>query len=517
LAEHPDLSAEDYARKLTDAKQRLELVDASLGLSYDLLSEERRKLWRALAVFPGEFDAPAAAAVWGVTVLSADAAAADQDVAQPPSAVNGRDESRPYSVAASSPLSEVTPALRRIATDRAREALSALVGASMVEWNETSHRYRLHDLARDCADSRLTDDERAEYRRRHAEHYRALLASADQLYLAGGEGVLQGLALFDLEWPNIRAGQVWACGHAQEDDSAARLCSRYPDAGVYVLNLRQHPREWIAWLEAALAAARKLKDRQSEGVHLGNLGNAYFVLSEPRRAIEFYEEHLAISRKIGDRRGEGTDLGNLGNAYAALGETRRAIEHHEQALAISREIGDRRGEGNALSNLGNAYADLGEPRRAIKFHEQALAISREIGDKRAEGRDLGNLGIAYKDLGEPRRAIEYYKQALEIAREIGDRRGEGADLGNLGNAYFVLDDARRAIECYEQTLVIHREIGDRRGEGNALWNMALALDKLGERDQAIASAEAALEIREQIEDPNAAKVREQLAEWRGQK
>jgi len=66
----------------------------------------------------------------------------------------------------------------------------------------------------------------------------------------------------------------------------------------------------------------------------------------------------------------------------------------------------------------------------------------------------------------------------------------------------------------EVRLAIAREIGDRRGEGNALWNSALALDKLGDRAQAITRAEAALRIREAIEDPNAAKVRARLAEWR---
>jgi hypothetical protein len=39
----------------------------------------------------------------------------------------------------------------------------------------------------------------------------------------------------------------------------------------------------------------------------------------------------------------------------------------------------------------------------------------------------------------------------------------------------------------------------------------------GDGAQAIAPAESALKIREQIEDPNAPKVREQLAQWREQK
>ncbi|HMD86568.1 MAG TPA: hypothetical protein VKO18_17925 [Terriglobia bacterium] len=72
----------------------------------------------------------------------------------------------------------------------------------------------------------------------------------------------------------------------------------------------------------------------------------------------------------------------------------------------------------------------------------------------------------------------------------------------------------KSQSCTLRQPAITREIGDRRGEGNALWNMSLALDKLGDRAQAIAHAEAALKIYEAIEDPNSAKVRAQLAQWR---
>lgn len=39
---------------------------------------------------------------------------------------------------------------------------------------------------------------------------------------------------------------------------------------------------------------------------------------------------------------------------------------------------------------------------------------------------------------------------------------------------------------------------------------------LGDRTQAITYAEAALDIRQEIEDPRADKMRELLAEWRGE-
>lgn len=428
LAERDNLSPEDYVRRLSDAKKRLELVEASLTLSYELLSPEQQSLWRALAVFPDTFDATAAAAVW------------------------------------------------ELGADAAQDALGDLRRYSLLEWDADTQRYSLHDLARLFADSRMNDEEGRATRIRHAAHYLTVLAECDDLYLKGGDAIKSGVALFDVERRNIEAGQEWACRHSIGYETAARLCNKYPDAGVYLLNLRQHPREVVSWLEAALVAARQLKDRASEGRHLGNLGIVYKNLGEPPRAVGFFEQQLTIAREIGNRRDEGKALGNLGNAYIILGEPRRAIEFHEQSLVIARDIGERLDEGDALDSLGTAYVELGEPRRAIEFHEQSLVVSREIGDRRGEGATLGNLGVAYAALGETRRAFEFHEQRLAIAREMGDRRGEGIALGNLG----------------------------------------MTLYTLGDRAKAIAHAEAALEIFEQIESPYAEKVRAQLVQWRGE-
>ena len=97
----------------------------------------------------------------------------------------------------------------------------------------------------------------------HATHYEAVLREADNLYLQGGADIQRGLGLFDLDRAHIQAGQAWATAHIA-GNAAAQLCSAYSDAGVYVLDLRLHPREFVRWLEAALEAARQLKDRAAE-------------------------------------------------------------------------------------------------------------------------------------------------------------------------------------------------------------------------------------------------------------
>lgn len=428
LKEKPNLSLEGYIERLGDAKKRLELVDASFSTSYELLTPELQRLWSMLSVFPADFDLAGAAAVW-----------------------------------------EMEEKLTE-------NALGDLIKWSLVDFlpSTTSDggRYRLHDLARDFAGSRLDDAARYSASLYHAKHYRKVLSLSNEIFMQGKE-VLKGLQLFDQEKANILAGQSWAMKNLDGRSSAAiDLCESYPN-GAYILGLRLTPGERISWLNTAVQACKLSNNKALEGAHLCNLGLANYDLGEPRRAINFYEQALSISRENIDRQLEGSCLGNLGLAYSYLDEPRKAIDFYEQALAIAREISDRRLEETCLGHLGIVYSRLGKFQRAIEFYEQALQISPEIGDKRTEGAWLGNLGIAYLYLGEFQRAIEFFERALEISREI---------------RYLLL-------------------------EGNQLFNMSLALQALGKGKKAIPLAKSALAIYEQIGSSDAEAVRKELAEW----
>jgi len=466
---HP---VERYLRRLRAGQEKLTDVEASLQQSGRMLGLAVRQRWYMLSVFPYTFDGTAAGAVWGIK--------------------DAEEE------------------------DQTQNTLDTLLSYSLLDYDDRTQRYRLHDLVRAYTAARLRTDAAQRARARHAAHYESILRTAGYLYLQGHAAVQAAVALYDRERPNIEAGQAWAAAHAANDDEAARLCSAYPDAGPIVRELRQHPQERIRWLEPALEVARRRGDRQAEGVHLANLGRAYADQGATRRAMEYYEQALRIAREIPDRREEGQVLVSLGRACADQRQTCRAVGYFEQALRIAREIGDRRGEGQALGSLGSAFLGLSKPHLAIQYHEQRLIISREIGDRRGEGADLGNLGKAYGALGDCDLDIKYQEQRLVITREIGDRRGEDQALGQLGVAYYSLGEWRRAIESCDQALQIASEIGDRQGQSSALWTMSRALDKIGNRAAAISRAEQALAIMEQIRDPKTGEVRQQLAAWRGE-
>ena len=260
-----DIAVDAYVRDLADERTRLEKigaegveigVEASLNLSYRQLPPETARVFRLLSVFPATFDAPAE---------------------------------------------------EQVCEDKAHASLGDLLRRSLVEFDEATQRYRLHDLVRVLAARRLDEPahgaDRLPAEQRHAEHYCATLAAADDEYLKGGDGIQAGLSLADTEWPNIQAGAAWARVHAERLPAALELASRYAGAGVHVLDLRLHPRRWADWLEVAIGAACRLGDRTAECQHLANLGGAYGRLGEPRRAIEFYKQALAIARALGDRRG----------------------------------------------------------------------------------------------------------------------------------------------------------------------------------------------------------------------
>jgi NB-ARC domain len=206
LAERKNLGLVTYIRFLQAEHSRLktlEKVEASLALSYNLLSSELQQLWCLLAVFPVDFDDPAAAAVW------------------------------------------------QLDADTVNSSLSDLLRFSLLEFDPAVGRYHLHDLARDFAQLRLNDAERAGTQRRHAVYYRGLLAVAEIYRTNGDENMSRARTLFGLDRANILAARDWAAAHASDDEAAAQLKNDYAPVEFYVFNAAIHSAKFFDRLEAS--------------------------------------------------------------------------------------------------------------------------------------------------------------------------------------------------------------------------------------------------------------------------
>ncbi|HEY7543958.1 MAG TPA: CHAT domain-containing tetratricopeptide repeat protein, partial [Blastocatellia bacterium] len=293
----------------------------------------------------------------------------------------------------------------------------------------------------------------------------------------------------------------------------------------------------IEKLQDALPLIRGIRDRYGESEALGNMGAAYFALSDYQKTIEMFTLALAIWRETGDRQGQAVAYGYIAGAQNGLGEWEKVIEtlkkalliHQAQgdrlseaitlssistfyskvgdlekgleyanlALPIRREAGDRGGEAHTLNVIGSIYNASGDVRKAIEVYEQALRL-RPLADRRAEANLLKNLGTAYATLGDSQAALNYLKQALALSREAGDRSLEAIALRGLGEVYHLLGQTEKALEYFNESLPIVRTVGHREGEARSLHFIARMHRDLNQLQEARLNIEAAISIIESL-------------------
>jgi predicted ATPase len=171
-----------------DVEVRHRSLRAVIDWSWQLLTDQERRALARLSVLRGGFDPDAAAAVAGAGL----------------------------------PL------------------LASLVDQSLVMVGEDG-RYGMHELLRQYAGERLAADpaEEADARRRHAEHYAALVPAPAEALAGDGPGL-------DAEVENLRAATDWLIRHADAarlDTHLVRLCALYRRKG------------WFREAQAVLGAA----------------------------------------------------------------------------------------------------------------------------------------------------------------------------------------------------------------------------------------------------------------------
>lgn len=275
LAEREDLDPDEFARRLQAEQARVEMMDASLELSYDLLTPKLQRLWRLLAVFPSSFDAASAALVWGLK------------------------------------------------PDPTSDCLGELLRYSLVEYDKELKRYRLHDLVRLAANEGLDAAEGESARQRYARQFEDVSAVVGEFH--------------DRDHFDETIGNEKDLKIAREKGDRRREADVLADMGWVDLTLG-NARQAIGHLEQSLQIFRDLGNRKSETVLLMDLGIAHAELLETRRATEYYEQALVVAREIGDRGREAHTLYRKALALDQLGDHEAAIALAEDALRLWEQL-----------------------------------------------------------------------------------------------------------------------------------------------------------------------------------
>lgn len=469
--------------KYKDTRTLFKDVEASFELSYKKLPDELKRCWRWLSISPSDFDLEAIKSIVGVS------------------------------------------------PDEAREIQKELRNRSLLEYNADTKRFKLHDLARKFADSKLDENaaeelkklpffkrllisfqlwlapeyapqERLSASHSHADYYASIFTEAYEIkYNDPENGFINALNLIDTEWSNIIAGQKWAADFAKMHPEFAETCCRYSSFSEF-LDLRMTPQEAIDWQAASVEAAKMLGNKKREGLYLGNMGVSYRQLGNYEKAIECHTRSLEIARQLKDEDGEASGLANLAIVYGSSGQYKKGMELLEPVLQMARQTNNRKRESLTLSSLGSFHTGLGDFRKAIELFIQSLKLAREIGDLHGESIILSNLANVYHDLGDSKKAREYDEQSLQITQRIGDKLGENLVLQNMNSPenFSTLEEFETAIKKFEELLQAARQNNNPLEEFRCLYQLGTIYSTLDVPPKAVEYLDLALTKARQIGD-----------------
>ena len=436
-----------------DLPARHRTLREAIAWSYDLLTEDEKKLVRRLTVFVGGHSLDAAEQVC---------------------------------LAMADPSVEVL------------DGLASLVDENLVRQEEQPDGeprfFFLETIREFCLEWLVASGEEAIARRAHCDFFLALAEEAEPLLT--GPQQTTWLARLEKEHDNLRAALDWTLGAEGNVVIAARLCAalwRFWLMHGHLTDGSERLNRVLKRAEASIPPEIRTKLLTGAGTLAQNQGRY-------RMARTLYDESLELYREQGDARGMAQALTNLGWIGWRLSDYQTARVRSEEGLTLHREQQDRRGMALALNNLGWVAQFRGEYAKAHSYFEEVLTLQRAMNDKRGVAFALNNLGGTLASQGDYARAIALLEDALVAFREVGDRHLTGFTLSRLGEAVHDSGDAERGAALAQESLPFLREIG-------AIWGLAFACSSLGrivkdrgDYERAEALYEESLTLRRKIED-----------------
>jgi len=423
------------------ALPRQQTLRAAVDWSYELLSDQERKLLNRIAVFAGGFGLDSAESVC---------------------AWNG------------------------LESNDVLDLLSPLVDKSLVVPNEIDGlaRYTMLETIRDYAAERLESAGELEAQgKRHAAYFLDLALQAEP----------------ELQGPEQSA---WFAALGQEHENLRHAIRWYLARRDAPKALRLVGALWRFWWtrgnfeegRRTLAEALALDSGAEPGVERAKALYALAALAGMQAdfatADRALEESLAIARALDDKPGIANALFEQGNLANEREDLPRAAERYEEALALRRAIGDRRGESLALHNLAVVAESRGEAAKARALFEEALVLHRSLGNATMEAYTLNGLSDVALHVGDLEAARAYLERGLAMQRELGNRQGVAFSLRQLGDIATRRGDGDGARGYLAEALMVFDEIGATPGLLDTVDAVAGFAALLGSAESALVLAAA---------------------------
>ncbi|WP_053666909.1 tetratricopeptide repeat protein [Streptomyces sp. MMG1121] len=337
---------------------------------------------------------------------------------------------------------------------------------------QTSGRYALHDLLHAYAAGRARqdrDEEQVATERVLTWFLASVDAAAQQIMPAryalplesapmaaapaGFDGSAEAMAWCDEEYANLLAAAERAAKVPGSD-----LAWRLATSMSMFLFLRCRWQESLRVHEAGLESALATHHRAGEAWVRNNLGMCLAALGKPELAAPQLTVALEVRRELGDVSGEAAALSNLSRVFVESGELEAGLDCSLQALDAAVRAGDRKREGTALNSVAICLWELKRPREALDYLRRKLAMHRADGDPIGLGLALHNIAEFHETLHQYDEALNVLREALEVARASGDLHAEAGALFGIARCLSATGEHQQARADLGRALAVFEKL-----------------------------------------------------------
>ena len=408
IAQEMERSVDFLTSTARDMPPRHRSMRAVFDHSWNLLSDQERRVMMRLSLFRGGFTREAAEQVAGATLFD----------------------------------------------------LSTLVHKSLLRHTEgRAGRYDFHELVRQYAVVRLQEhqDEYILAHERHADYYAAWLRQReDELEDSRLPAALDQITL---EIDNLRIAWDWMVAYRQTKHLRHSLVS------LFVLHdIRNWIRQGAVLFEQAVEALQSQARDEEVELALGELmtcqGHMVWHLGDLQKARELFGQSL-------ERLGPYRDCAMLPELHLYLsilelsqGNYAAARQLAEECVALNREQARIHGTGYALSQVGMVCLAQGHYEKAYGCLKESVSVMQSIEHSRGMAVTLTRLGAAALQTGRREEAKRVLDESLEITRRFNDRWGIGNILNYQGLLAYADGDLARAEALIRESILLFEEDGD---------------------------------------------------------
>ncbi len=392
--------------------ERHQTLKQAISWSYDLLSDDEKRLFRWMSVFSG-----------GCSVEA---------------------------------LENIFSGMKNLQIDTL-DGVEALISKSLLRRTDDANnepRFYMLETIREYA-CEIMEEEEKKNLMEHYNKYFLQLAERTEPNLSKAR-MEYWLNMLDADNYNFRTSLTWAVEN-NDSELALRLCGALWKFRIIRGNLVESLRE----IMSAVDMPRKNMNTAYRAKALNAAGTIVHEISDYERSLKLLEEALGIYRELDDEPGIAMVLNNIAWVNIHLGNVNVANLLCDEAINLNLKLKNETGVAVAKNNMAWLAFEQGNFEEALLYNRESRAIRKKIEDPRGTAFANMNIGWVKVMLGMFDEASELMNEAVKTIKEVKDNQLIAFSNYLKGVLYHSTGDYESAEDCVHKSMTVMKDIGNK--------------------------------------------------------